>query len=159
MFVGWEETLDPPGCNAGPDRYHLFSRDPARTPMQWNAEKNAGFSTADKTWLPVNPNYVEVNVEAETNTAGESHLKVYKRISALRKTDIWRNGALEAHDIGNGAAFGYSRTLQGKGFLYLANFGDESMTINVSQEFDGVPDVAKVYVTSIDYEPSSVIVG
>lgn len=71
--------------------------------------KCTGFSTADKTWLPVNPNHVTLNVEAQTNTIGDSHLKVYKRISALRKTDIWRFGSLEAHGLQGGAAFGYSR--------------------------------------------------
>lgn len=68
-----------------------------------------GFSTADKTWLPVNPNYLTLNVEAQKTTNGDSHLKVYKRISALRKTDIWRFGSLEAQALQDGAAFGYSR--------------------------------------------------
>lgn len=40
--ITWEETVDPAGCNAGKDRYHLFSRDPERTPMQWSAEDGAG---------------------------------------------------------------------------------------------------------------------
>jgi alpha-glucosidase len=40
--ISWEDTVDPAGCNAGPDRYQIFSRDPERTPMQWNDEKNSG---------------------------------------------------------------------------------------------------------------------
>jgi alpha-glucosidase len=40
--ISWEDTVDPSGCNAGPDRYQIFSRDPERTPMQWNSEKNSG---------------------------------------------------------------------------------------------------------------------
>jgi len=41
-FVTWEQTQDPQGCNAGPDFYQRFSRDPERTPFQWNSEPFAG---------------------------------------------------------------------------------------------------------------------
>lgn len=42
--ISYAETQDPQGCLAGPDRYKQKSRDPCRTPFQWNAEKNAGNS-------------------------------------------------------------------------------------------------------------------
>ena len=45
------------------------SRDNGRTPMQWNAGKNAGFSEADATWLPVHDDFAQVNVEAESMLA------------------------------------------------------------------------------------------
>jgi len=41
-FLTWEETIDPAGCNTDPERYEQFSRDPARTPMQWNNSTSAG---------------------------------------------------------------------------------------------------------------------
>ena len=84
--ISYEDTVDPAGCNCGPEGYKICSRDPERTPMQWSAEKNAGFSKADKTWLPVNPNYLEVNVEAQ-QSALESHLNVYKFLTQLRKEE------------------------------------------------------------------------
>ena len=48
--------------------------------MQWSgSEINAGFSTSDHTWLPVNPNYVTVNVDSELLEIS-SHLNIYKRL-------------------------------------------------------------------------------
>lgn len=42
-YVSWEDTVDPSGCNTNdPINYVNSSRDPERTPFQWNAEKNAG---------------------------------------------------------------------------------------------------------------------
>lgn len=42
-YVSWEDTVDPSGCNTNdPINYGKWSRDPERTPFQWNAEKNAG---------------------------------------------------------------------------------------------------------------------
>lgn len=40
--VSWEQTKDTAGINAGPEKYKQFSRDPERTPMQWDAGINAG---------------------------------------------------------------------------------------------------------------------
>ena len=49
------------------EKYKKFSRDPCRGPIQWNSEKNAGFSRADRTWLPVHPNYKTHNIKASDN--------------------------------------------------------------------------------------------
>ncbi|MGB2172318.1 MAG: glucohydrolase, partial [Flavobacteriaceae bacterium] len=62
---------------------HRQSRDNARTPMQWDASPNAGFSNA-KPWLAVNPNYSEINVaKAEQNPL--SILHYYRKMIAFRK--------------------------------------------------------------------------
>ena len=62
---------------------HRQSRDNARTPMQWDASPNAGFSNA-KPWLAVNPNYSEINVaKAEENPL--SILHYYRKMIAFRK--------------------------------------------------------------------------
>lgn len=61
-----------------------FSRDNARTPMQWSEEEEAGFTTG-KPWLFINPNYKEINVKAEEEDA-DSILNYYKKLIALRKS-------------------------------------------------------------------------
>ena len=60
-----------------------YSRDNARTPVQWDSSKNAGFTTGTP-WLPVNPNYIKINV-AEQEKDPESVLSYYKKLTALRK--------------------------------------------------------------------------
>lgn len=60
-----------------------FSRDNARTPMQWNSREHAGFTTG-KPWLHVNPNYMDINVEAQEKDE-DSVLSFYKKLTRLRK--------------------------------------------------------------------------
>ena len=60
------------------------SRDNARTPVQWSAEKNAGFTTADKPWFYINDNYKEINVEAAEKDEN-SILNYYRKLLKLRK--------------------------------------------------------------------------
>ncbi len=65
-----------------------FSRDNARTPMQWSAQKNAGFTTATP-WLKVNPNYTSINVEAQQDDP-DSVRSFYKQLIALRKNPEYK---------------------------------------------------------------------
>ena len=65
-----------------------YSRDNARTPVQWDSSKNAGFTTGTP-WLPVNPNYTKINV-AEQEKDPESVLSYYKKLTALRKTPEYK---------------------------------------------------------------------
>lgn len=79
------------------DAIARFSRDNARTPMQWSDEENAGF-TAGTPWLKVNPNYTDINVEAELADEN-SVLHFYKKLIALRKDQDYKEtivyGSLE----------------------------------------------------------------
>ena len=59
------------------------SRDNARTPMQWNEQKNSGF-TEGTSWLKVNPNYKMINVDKDRNSP-DSIYEYYKSIIAFRK--------------------------------------------------------------------------
>ena len=85
VWIPYNETVDPQAINAGPDNYTAVDRDPARTPFQWDRTAMAGFSTARKTWLPVNSNYLEgINVKDERAKIG-SHLNVFKKLVRMRK--------------------------------------------------------------------------
>nr|CAD7575117.1 unnamed protein product [Timema californicum] len=111
-FISWEQTVDPPGLNAGPERYQLFSRDPERTPYQWDNTTSAGFSTNATTWLPVNPNYLTLNLAAQVNAdESESHYKVYQRLTGLRQTNTIQRGSLETHVISK-LIFSFSRQVK-----------------------------------------------
>ena len=65
-----------------------YSRDNARTPVQWDSGKNAGFTTGTP-WLPLNPNYKKINV-AEQEKDPESVLSYYKKLTALRKNPEYK---------------------------------------------------------------------
>ncbi len=74
-----------------------FSRDNARSPMQWSGETNAGF-TAGTPWLKVNPNYTSINAASQMADE-DSVLSFYKKLIALRKNPLYKDtivyGALE----------------------------------------------------------------
>lgn len=43
-FIRWDQTVDPPALNAGPNRYEEVTRDKERTPFHWDSSENAGNS-------------------------------------------------------------------------------------------------------------------
>ncbi len=95
------------------------SRDHARTPMQWNATENAGF-TAGTPWIKPNSTYTAINAEAEERDA-QSVLAFYKKTIALRHEHpalIYGEFSLE-HT--NRELFCYERTLEGKQFYIEIN--------------------------------------
>lgn len=98
--ISFEQTVDPPGRNAGPEGYKAVSRDPERTPFQWDDSRYAGFSngTVDP-WLPVNPNYVWLNLKHE-RTFERSTFKYYKQLMELRKEHVIIDGTFEPKVVG-----------------------------------------------------------
>ena len=100
-----------------------FSRDNARTPMQWNATANAGFSPAGvKTWLPVNDNYVSINAEAEEHDLN-SVLAFYRKLSELRRShDVLIAGDFESLFDDDESIFLFNRSSNSKTLTTIANF-------------------------------------
>lgn len=88
-----EDVKDPVGRTAWPKDK---GRDGERTPMQWDATRNAGFSTAEKTWLPVPPSHASRNVAAERRDP-DSILSFYRKLIGLRRSQAaLRDGSYEA---------------------------------------------------------------
>ncbi|MCQ0971898.1 alpha-amylase family glycosyl hydrolase [Paracoccus sp. TK19116] len=89
--LDFDELTDPAGINFWPEEK---GRDGCRTPMVWEAPApNAGFSVANRTWLPVKPEQAAVAVDMQ----GEgSVLDFYRRMLALRRgNEALRTGATE----------------------------------------------------------------
>ncbi|WP_235859341.1 alpha-amylase family glycosyl hydrolase, partial [Schleiferilactobacillus harbinensis] len=100
-------------------------RDNARTPMQWDATANAGFTTGAP-WLHVNPNYGQYNVK-DNLADPHSILATYQRLIALRQANdlvVWGDYALIPDTADN--VFAYYRTYQGERWLIAANVSAET---------------------------------
>ena len=110
------------------------SRDNARTPMQWDAGFNAGFS-AGRPWLPVNPNHMEINA-AEQIARPDSVFHYYRRLIALRKElDVIVHGRYELLEPEHPALFVYTRTLGSERLLVICNFSDRAQIYEIPPEF------------------------
>jgi len=106
----------------------ISARDNSRTPFQWDATANAGFSNATP-WIKVNPNYLSVNVAAEENDAG-SCLNYFKKIVQLRKANpIFTYGKYTLLDKANMDVYAYTREWKGKKLLVLLNFTADEATV------------------------------
>ena len=106
-------------------------RDGARTPMQWNNTTNAGFST-NTPFLPVNDNYLNINVAAECEDEN-SVLSIYKKIISLRRQyQALQTGEIEFLNKGKKNVLAYFRYDDNNRFLILLNFGFRKKRLKIS---------------------------
>ncbi|EDW00815.1 maltase A3 [Drosophila grimshawi] len=148
VWISWKDTQDPSACNTNASIYERFSRDPERTPFQWSASSDAGFSNASKTWLPIAPDYKLVNVDQERQQP-QSHLNIYKQLMQLKKqTKTLQLGKTEVKAL-CGAVLGVKRYLQ-HDFIYLTlmNIFDDVETVNLKQSFSDLPAQMKVVLVA-----------
>ncbi len=112
------------GCNR-------FSRDNARTPMQWDASADAGFSAATP-WLPVHDDYAQVNVEAESADP-DSPLSWYRKLAALRaERDELVAGSFEELMADDEQVYAYRRQGEGGAAVVLANLSGEEASYDAA---------------------------
>ena len=108
----------------------FLSRDNGRTPMQWDASENAGFTTGTP-WLPVNSNYREINV-ANQSSASNSCLNHFKEMVKLRlNTPTLIYGAYQIIQPNHETIYAYTRSYKGEEYLVVLNFSEKQSSIQL----------------------------
>jgi len=111
------------------------SRDSARTPVQWDATENAGFTTGTP-WFYVNENYTRINV-AQQEADPDSILRFYRKAIALRKSlPAVRHGLYREHDPLNRRIYCYSRIHEDQKLLVVCSFSEKTTKFRAPRGFD-----------------------
>jgi alpha-glucosidase len=143
--ISWDETKDLQACNTNDvENYKVASRDPQRTPFQWDGTAYAGFKEAmgSEPWIQVNPNYPTLNLALQKE-ATKSFYKFYQQLAELRKDEIFVNGMFESRAFSQ-QVFGYKRTLGGSSYVVLINLGNTSEIVDVNEISAGFPLLTEV---------------
>lgn len=115
-------------------------RDGERTPMQWDKGKDAGFSTAAHTWLPIPPNYKTVNVKTESGEPS-SLLNWYKQLIAMRRSNpaLYDGQNIMVNDS-DPNVLSYLRKNPGSGpsVLVAMNFTAQPHTVSYNLKAQGI---------------------
>ncbi|MBS0420702.1 MAG: DUF3459 domain-containing protein [Proteobacteria bacterium] len=106
-----------------------LGRDPCRTPMQWDASANAGFSAAQP-WLPVSDDYSVVNVQSE-DADPESILTLYRRLLALRRAHPALSVGIYEPVATTGHLLAYVREESPERFFVALNFGEDPYELSL----------------------------
>jgi len=103
------------------------NRDKSRSPMQWSAEANGGFSSG-KTWIKINPDYKKTNVNTLT-TQKKSILNQYKKLIALRNNEkVLQYGKYDHLELKDDQIL-FTRSFDGDQVNVIINFGTKSKLI------------------------------
>jgi alpha-glucosidase len=131
-----EDVRDPIGITGWPKEK---GRDGERTPMQWTAGPQAGFSTNPHTWLPIPPSYKTINVAVESKDPG-SELAWFEQLIALRRdVPALHSGDMTMLDTNNPDVLSYVRsTGSGPAVVVAMNFTSTPKTISLDLAGSGV---------------------
>ena len=114
----------------------VADRDPERTPMQWDASANAGFTTGDP-WLPVNQETATVNAAVQHGDPG-SMLALFRTLIGLRRSSpALRRGSYQTSDAATDDVFAYIRELGAERWFIALNFADEARVVSVPEGIHG----------------------
>lgn len=130
-----------------------LGRDPQRTPMQWTAEEQAGFSSTEP-WLPVAEDYRTRNVAVEAADP-DSELSLYRRLIELRRQERALSVGNYCHAPSEGSLLAYLRQDGESRFLIVLNLGGEPATFRLTGDI-GVGRPVIRLSTALDREGESV---
>ncbi len=115
-------------------RIKAKSRDNSRTPMQWTADENAGF-TLGKPWLKVAESYGDINVEKEL-ASPQSIFNYYQKLIRLRKQyPVIALGSYQAYQPEHPQVYSFLRQYEEKKVIVFTNFYGKETTISLPEEF------------------------
>lgn len=121
-----------------------ISRDNARTPMQWDDSKNAGF-TKGKPWFKLNPNYKDLNVSDDIRS-DKSVFKYYQELIKLRHEEpILKDGTFKLLLPDDKNIFMYTRTLDDEQWLVVANLSGDLQRVDALNKYVGFKTVITNY--------------
>ena len=119
------------------------SRDNSRTPMQWSAEKFAGFSEVES-WISSPENYKKINVTLE-ETDKNSVLNFYRQLVKFRKENkIVQDGDINFIERDNDNVIAYRRTLNENELIVICNFRGEEISLQEKTLQDYSADYKKI---------------
>ena len=130
------------------EKIKFEARDNSRTPFQWSGAEKAGFTTGNP-WIKINPNYTQINAEAEDKDAN-SPLNYFRNLTKLRKENlVLVYGKYTLLDELNESVYAYTRELNGRKLLIMLNFTTKEATANT-----GI-DLSKAKVLLDNYADAS----
>ena len=116
----------------GMDNAHVLrilgtkSRDNGRSPMQWNKDRHAGF-TSGEPWMDIAENYGDINVESALEDKDSIFYTYQKLISLRHEMDHFTYGSVVPHLMKDNALFAYERVYNGEKITVIANFREETI--------------------------------
>jgi alpha-glucosidase len=166
-----EDVKDPVGRTGWPKDK---GRDGERTPMQWDKSRNAGFSNAAKTWLPIPPSAAQYNVAAEQYDPN-SIFNFYKHLIALRRElSVLRDGSYVAVNRDDPNVLAYIRRAKNgtDPVLVALNMSPQPQTVNFTLKGFGIegkslhvllatpqPAGSELSMTGVKLEPFGVLLA
>jgi alpha-glucosidase len=135
----------------GPKRPRADERDGERTPMQWDAGRNAGFSSGTP-WLPVASSYQQYNVEREKQEP-DSLYAWYARLLKVRHEHVaWREGDYIALESGNRDVFSFARKAEGRELILIVlNTSSQEQQVKIT----GIPGAWPSFLQVLIASPSA----
>jgi oligo-1,6-glucosidase len=110
------------------------SRDNARTPMQWDAGRHAGFTTGDP-WLPVNPNHIFLNAAAQIDSP-DTVFAHYRALIRLRhELPVLADGDFTPLMAEDPQVWAYTRETTDRVLLVIANCGRAPRTVEIGPDW------------------------